>query len=99
MSKTVTVPLGGVDYKVPMLNLDQLERMASLLTSPTPQGAFAVLKIGLERAQPAVENPSQIEATLQEVNHAMKELMLLSGFRSDDAPNGAAPVRPGHHKS
>lgn len=73
------VTLGGAVYKVPKFNLGQHERMVDAR-------AFEVLRIALERADPAVGDPNAIEMTFPEIKTAVAAIMEFSGYKSPD-PN------------
>jgi hypothetical protein len=104
MSKSsVTVTLGGTDYKVPMLNIGQLEELTDVFLGPAQKAGFGVLKIALSRADPAVETEkfSAIAATRKEIKAAVDAIMELSGFEveTDKRPNGKSPENPPGKKS
>ncbi len=79
MAKTVTINLGGADYVLPMLNLDQQSR-AMAIDAAAPDALHAILKIGLERATPKVSTPDLIEATAEEICAAAEKLLAFSGL-------------------
>lgn len=75
----ISITLGGAVYRVPKFNLGQHERMVDAR-------AFEVLRIGLERAEPKVEDPNTLELTFPEIKAAVAAIMEFSGYKSPD-PN------------
>ncbi len=99
MLKSVEVTLGGREYEVPMLNVEQLERVQDLLETAPKKSGFGVLRIALERAEPKVEKPGDIEATHHEIKKAIDSIMKLSGFEAPQSPNAKTPAhKPGHQE-
>lgn len=92
MSKSVKVTLAETEYDVPMLNVGQLELVTDALAGPAMRATFAILKIALKRATPAVPTPDEIEATRDEVATAVDAILVLAGFKEAKHPNEPAKV-------
>jgi hypothetical protein len=95
MPKTITVPLGGTDYTIPMLNLGQLEDAAVVLSGEPARASFGVLRIALSRATPKVEDVAALEIDADELKSAVEQILTLSGLSTKkkvpDIPNSEAP--------
>lgn len=91
MAKSVKVSLGGTDYDIPMMDIDQLERVTDAISAGAK--GFAILRIGLEQADPPIPDPNKVRAKADEVRDAVRKILEISGFRSEDpAPGEAAPA-------
>lgn len=92
MSKTASITLGDVAYTVPALNIGQLERVADAMQGPAHRAGFAVLRIAMERATPAVDIGT-VEASADEISKSAKAILEASGFTAP--PEGSPPGAPG----
>src|SRR5437764_1064134 len=91
MKKEIT--LGDSKYMVPRLNIGQLERVTELFSAGGSKVAFAILRIALERAEPAVPDVGVIEATTEEVRLGMRAILVMSGLSDENKePPGGAPA-------
>lgn len=89
------INLGGTEYDVPKLNIGQLEQMTEAFNLPAAKRPFAVLRIALKRAIPAIEDVNALEVTNGEIADAVTQIFEASGFKKAEDPNGAAPGQPG----
>jgi hypothetical protein len=92
---SVKVTLGGVDYDVPKMNIGQLEEVTVAFDLPPARRPFAILKIAMKRAQPAIPDFGAIEASNDEIAMAVRAILFNSGFegakKETSAPNPDAP--------
>lgn len=84
---TEKITLGGSDYTIRTFNIGELERIAEIMEGPRTKVPFAIIRIALERAEPKVEKPNDIEATTDEVSSAMVAVMKLAGLTVADPAN------------
>jgi hypothetical protein len=79
MSDTLSLRLGGRDYRVRRFTLGQLRR---LFSGPSAGGEFGfdVLRLALERAEPAVETPDALEISVDEFRIAVRQVLEFSGM-------------------
>lgn len=83
MAKTFEVTLGGDKYTLHRFNLGELEDVAELTASMSASRAgFAILKVALRRAEPAIADPSVIEASADELQAAINAIMVASGMKA-----------------
>jgi hypothetical protein len=92
---SVKATLAGIEYDIPMLNIGQLELVTDALAGPPMRATFAILKIALKRATPAVQKPDEIEATRDEVAAAVDAILVQAGFKEAKGPNELTPDQPG----
>ncbi len=86
--KTAKVVLGGDEYEVHKLNVGELEEVVDILENTAKARVpFAILRIALKRATPAVPDAGAIEAEPAEVRDAVVAILALSGM----TPTIAAP--------
>src|SRR5690242_4270296 len=92
MPRTATFLLGEVEYTVPALNIDQLERVTELYAAidmvdrkAVSRLPFQIVNIALERC--IVPNPVGVvsPSSLDEVRDAMSKIAVLSGLQQPDA--------------
>jgi hypothetical protein len=62
MSIKLTLSLGGLNYSVPPLNMDQQAR-GQAIDKYTPNALFEIFKIAMERAEPKLSQPDELVAT------------------------------------
>lgn len=82
--KTAKIRLGGDEYTIHPFTIRELERVTDLVQEVEGGGrrsrlAFGVIRIALERAEPAVENPDDVEATMEEITKAGEVILELAG--------------------
>ena len=82
MARTAEIVLDGQPYTVRAFRIEQIERV---MQSP---GSFDVLRIALERAEPAVtpEQVANLEPTMVEIRTALETVMKLSGLETPTSP-------------
>ena len=96
MAKSINVSLGGTGYKVPMLDIGQLEEVGEILekeSSPIKR-TFAVLRVAMRRSDPSVPDVGTLEADGREVKAAVEQVLELSGLierKAPAIPNSEAP--------
>jgi hypothetical protein len=95
--KTVTIKLGERSYKVPHLNLGQVDDIDELMANgelKRLKRSYAVLAVVLQRADPKVEDVRSLEASPEEVNAAIKTALEFSGIKPAEGsdPNSSAPA-------
>ena len=96
MARHTAVTFDGVDYKIPTLTIDQLERLAEAqsgadVTQPAKAAtaAFAMFKIITEDLDPKPEG--KLRASMEEVTNAINKVMGGSGVtKTDGNPPQAA---------
>lgn len=82
MARTANIILDEKTYCIRALNVEQIERA---MASP---GSFDLLKIALERSEPAM-TPAEVaalEPTMVEIRTALEEVMRLSGMEKPASP-------------
>ena len=96
-AQTAKITLSGTEYTVKAFTVEQLMRVTDLMqpnADGTPQRpdkiAFNILLIGLERTDPPVANPREVEATTNEVMIAVPVLLKLAGLQTEANPPVAA---------
>lgn len=91
MSKTYTITLGGETYTCHPFNLGELEDIADLTdTLSGAKAGFAILRLALARATPAVPDPRLLEGSAAEVEAAITAVMRSSGMEIGAADSGEA---------
>lgn len=91
--RTCVVTLDDIDFTIPALNMEQLERASIAAGTKTQtEAGFAVLRIALERAEPKVVDPENFSPTPDQIKAAMDSIMTLSGLvKEGDAGSGNPP--------
>jgi hypothetical protein len=96
MVKTTKITLAGQDYTVHAFNLDELEEIQDVLADESQaarrKAPGKIIAIALRRADPPIEKPGTIEATLPEIRQSMRVLMSLAGMELTENPPEAAPT-------
>ena len=96
MPKTIDIKLDGTLYAVPKFNMGQHERLVEIFKGDVARASFKVLALALERADPKVDDPMALDATLDDVKNAVAAILEFSGYRQEKPdPNAEAPGAPG----
>jgi hypothetical protein len=92
MAKSAKITIGETEYTIFPFNIDQLQEVQDILADESPAARrrvpINILKLGLMTADPKVEDPGKLTATIAEVRTGWLALMELSGA----SPQLAAPV-------
>ena len=100
MSRIVEVVLGPTTYRVPRLNLDEIEQLIDIWSEATPEGdtwkfffrrGRRIAEILFCRADPPVEDFGKIECSAQELQDASNAILAFSGMRKADDTGEAEP--------
>lgn len=95
MAKTAKITLGGVEYEIHKLNVGELEQVTDILSTVSQSLVpFAVLRIAMKRATPAVDVGS-IEADPEEIRDAVTTILSLTGMapaKDGDQPGEGRPA-------
>ena len=96
-AKVAEVVLGGETYKIPRMNIGQLERVTDLVAENKPNRLmFGILRIALERVEPKID-PGALEIDTDELADAVQKIAVLSGLKLavGDKPGDGANPTPG----
>ena len=91
MARTATVTLGDQDYTIRCFNIGELEQVSEIISAEGKSSGwqtFEIVKLAMRRADPAVDDPTQIEATIDQINTAGRAILDLAGFKTPDPPKG-----------
>lgn len=82
-TKTAIIRLGEADYTIRRFNLGELEELAALIQeTPRHRTSFAIVRLALATAEPAVTDANAIDVEGDQITVAITTIMELSGLRS-----------------
>lgn len=92
-ARSETITLDGIDFTVPRLNIDQLERVSEAFVTLSPTKVpFAVLRIALERALPTADFTTLAPDLVTEIQPSVLKVLAMSGLQKpDENPQAPAP--------
>ena len=94
--RSETITLGGTDYTVGPFTIGQLEEVSDILLggNVTYRSGSSIVKIALRRADPAVSDPENLPATVEEIMQASRTLLKLAGveMKAENPPVAERPA-------
>jgi hypothetical protein len=81
--RDIAIVLDGETFRVPALNIGQLELVTEAFDGPRSKIPFAIVRIALERATPAADL-KKIAPTMDEVADAVKVILTAAGLQKSD---------------
>ena len=90
MPRSVKIGIDGIEFEVPALNIDQLQRVARAIQAGGSDSGFDVLRIALERATPKPDLQS-LAPDILTMGKQVREILTMSGLQQPDAN---PPVEP-----
>jgi hypothetical protein len=87
MRREISIVLDGETYRVPALNIGQLQEVGQILSSASngaaTSGSFEVLKVALRRVDPKPDLET-LCPTYDEVGAAVRSILAMSGLQKPD---------------
>jgi hypothetical protein len=74
MSKTITIKLGGIEYRIPALSVGQVKRAGACTHDDGQIDVLGFLQIALERAMPKCPCFDEVEFDAEEIDAAVKQI-------------------------